>query len=108
MASHLDVAYNALKANGSGPVTSTARECTEEAADALSRMLLARCLEVANGDVHQFKKLYEEHSPKALVLITMVLDSLTELPTENSATNDLMDVVLAEAAAETSGDEEAN
>jgi len=100
MTSQLDVAYNSLK-TVEGTDVPVVNEATANAAAAMSELLRSVCVANAGGDNAAAAAAYEEHSPKALVLITMALDSLCELLNENSETNVLLDVVLEQANEET-------
>lgn len=93
--SNLDITYASLKAHdGETEAPDDVRKCTADAAEALSVLLLARCGQLADGDPAKLAELYHEYSPKALVLITMTLDSIIELPTGEGTTSALMDAVM--------------
>ena len=94
--SQLDVAYGSLRAAAGTDVPALA-EATANAASAMSELLRSVCVHNCGGDNTEASEMYEEHSPKALLLITMAIDSLRELSNEDSETNALLDVVLGQA-----------
>jgi hypothetical protein len=95
METDLDMAYQALKRTRDAPneiISDDAGDAGRGAAEALAQSFAVNLWARADGDRDEYKRLYEELAPKAMVMITCVVGVVRDMARGES--NEQLDAFL--------------